>query len=60
MADAKDDPEYPYDAARERANMARQDNRPAGSDTVERASCHHMVQSNGTCGLGGCSNYGKP
>jgi hypothetical protein len=30
------------------------------NDEVERASCGHMVQSNGTCGLYGCSNYGKP
>ncbi len=28
-------------------------------DDVETASCGHMVQSNGTCGLWGCPNYGR-
>lgn len=29
------------------------------SDDIERASCGHMVQSNHTCGMYGCPNYGK-
>ena len=29
-----------------------------GPDQVNRASCGHMVQSNGTCGDASCSNYG--
>lgn len=32
---------------------------PAGNTEKQYASCGDMVQSNGTCGLWGCSNYGK-
>lgn len=53
------DPEFPYDPARDQEAMRVADARKPGADQVERASCQHMVQSNGTCGNGPCPNYGK-
>lgn len=59
MSGAKDDPEYPYDRDKERADVDKADARRPGADAVERASCQHMVQSSGMCGMGGCPNYGN-
>lgn len=59
MSDPRDDPEFPYDREREQQEAKAVDERRPGADQVERASCQHMVQSNGTCGNGPCPNYGK-
>lgn len=59
MSNTRDDEQYPYDREREAAAARAADQRTSGADQVERASCQHMVQSNGTCGNATCPNYGQ-
>jgi hypothetical protein len=52
------DDQYPYNRQAEQDAADQADARTPGSDEVNRASCQHMVQNNGTCGNASCSNYG--